>query len=73
MDEQLEVAFEGTGVESQSETPVSPGSEAGTAEEKAEEALPREVNAESGIPISENNTLLFFWDGIIPRIYSLKV
>ena len=43
MDEQLEVAFEGTGVESQSETPVSPGSEAGTAEEKAEEALREEV------------------------------
>ena len=42
MDEQLEVAFEGTGVESQSETPVSPGSEAGTAEEKAEEALRQE-------------------------------
>ena len=43
MDEQLEVAFEGTGVESQPETPVSPGSEAGTAEEKAKEELREEV------------------------------
>ena len=47
MDEQLEVAFEGTGVESQSETPVSPGSEAGTAKEKAEEALREEVILEA--------------------------
>ena len=47
MDEQLEVAFEGTGVESQPEAPVSPGSEAGTAEEKAEEALREEVILEA--------------------------
>ena len=42
MDEQLEVAFEGAGMEDQSETPVSPGSEAGPAEEKAEEAVRQE-------------------------------
>ena len=42
MDEQLEVAFEGAGMEGKSETPVSPGSEAGTAEEKAEEAVRQE-------------------------------
>ena len=42
MDEQLEVTFEGAGMEGQSETPVSPGSEAGTAEEKAEEAVREE-------------------------------
>ncbi len=42
MDEQLEVAFEGAGMEGQSETPVSPGSEAGTAEEKVEEAVREE-------------------------------
>ena len=40
MDEQLEVTFEGAGMEGQSEAPVSPGSEAGAAEEKAEEAAP---------------------------------
>ena len=50
MDEQLEVAFEGTGVESQPETPVSPGSEAGTAEEKAEEAIREEVIPETVPP-----------------------
>ena len=45
MDEQLEVAFEGTGMENQPVTPVPPGSEAGTAEEKAEEAVrPEEIN-----------------------------
>ncbi len=42
MDEQLEVAFEGAGMEGQSETPLSPGSEAGPAEEKAEEAVRQE-------------------------------
>ena len=42
MDEQLEVAFEGAGMEGQSEAPVSPGSEAGAAEEKAEEAVRQE-------------------------------
>ena len=47
MDEQLEVAFEGTGVESQSEAPVSPGSEAGTAEEEAKEVLREEVILEA--------------------------
>ena len=40
MDEQLEVTFEGAGMEDRSEAPVSPGSEAGTAEEKAEETVP---------------------------------
>ena len=42
MDEQLEVTFEGAGMEDQSETPISPGSEAGPAEEKAEEAVRQE-------------------------------
>lgn len=42
MDEQLEVAFEGTGMENQPVTPVPPAGEAGTAEEKAEEAIRQE-------------------------------
>ena len=54
MDEQLEVTFEGREMESQPEAPVSPGSEAGAAEEKAEEAVRTEIGRESGLP-AENS------------------
>ena len=73
MDEQLEVTFEGTGMEDRSEAPVSPGSEAAPDARKAASACaqpaPSELNDEAHIlpPLPKGGMSAELTGGIPPR------